>query len=56
MLRQINNLKIKHGKNGKYQVVTPDKRILDEFVFYENAEKFAKGIVDFVKVGGKVQQ
>ncbi len=49
-MRQINNLKISYSKlYEKYQVITPDKRVLEEFEKEEDAIKWAKGIKDFVR-------
>lgn len=45
---QINNLKIKY-KDNKYQVITPDKRVWEEFTKVLNAVKFAMNTKDFVK-------
>jgi len=53
---QINNLKIRYSKlYGKWQVVSPDKRVLEEFDYEVDARNCAKSIIDFVKVGGRVQ-
>jgi hypothetical protein len=47
--RQINNLRIRHnGLYAKYQVITPDKRVLEEFDRWEDAVKCAESIKDFV--------
>ena len=54
---QINNLKIKWNKLYlKWQVVAPDKRVLEEFDKQVDAENCAKTITDFVRIGGRVQQ
>lgn len=48
--KQINNLKIKFSETyNKYQVETPDKRILEEFNTLEKAEEFARNTKDFRK-------
>jgi hypothetical protein len=45
---QVNNLKIKYSKlYKKWQVVTPDKRIWEEFDTQEQAVAWAKVIKDF---------
>lgn len=47
---QINNLKIKYNKlYNKYQVITPDKRVLEEFEDIEQAKDFARKIKDYKK-------
>ena len=49
--KQVNNLIIKFSrKYEKYQIVTPDKRILEEFDTIEKAIECAKGITDFKKI------
>lgn len=49
---QINNLKIKFNKMyEKWQVITPDKRALEEFALKDNAIEYAKNTKDFVKMG-----
>ena len=54
---QINNLKIKWNKlYKKWDVVSPDGRILEQFDKSHDAVKCARSITDFVKIGGKVQQ
>ncbi len=54
---QINNLKIKFNRvYQKWDVVSPYGRILEEFNTKPDAEKCARGITDFVKIGGRVQQ
>jgi hypothetical protein len=45
---QINNLTIRY-KDGKYQVITPDRRVWEEFTEVLNAVKFAMSTKDFVK-------
>ena len=45
---QVNNLKIKYSKlYKKLQVVTPDKRIWEEFDTQEQAVEYAKITKDF---------
>ena len=47
-IMQVNNLKIKYSKlYKKWQVTTPDKRILEEFGTQEQAVKWAKTTKDF---------
>ena len=49
-MEQINNLKIKYSKlYEKYQVITSDKRVLEEFEKEEDAIKWAKEIKDFIR-------
>lgn len=49
-MKQINNLTIKYSKiYKKWQVITPDKRVLKEFSYIEEAEEYAKNIKDFKK-------
>ena len=53
-IKQINNLIIKFNRiYEKYQVITPDKRVLEEFNTLQAAEDCAKTIKDFLirKVG-----
>lgn len=51
MKKQINNLTISFSrKYNKFQVITPDKRVLEEFEYLQDAETFAKGITDFKKI------
>lgn len=46
---QINNLKIKYNKTyEKWQVIDPDKRVLEEFDTEKEAIYCARGIRDFV--------
>ena len=46
---QVNNLKIKYSKlYKKWQVVTPDKRIWEEFDTQEQAIKYAEVTKDFI--------
>ena len=45
---KINNLTIRY-KDGKYQVVTPDRRVWEEFTEVLNAVKFAMNTRDFVR-------
>jgi hypothetical protein len=48
-IKQINNLKIKYSKlYKKYQVITPDKRVLEEFNALPHAEVFCKETEDFI--------
>ena len=50
MTKQINNLKIVHSKlYDKWQVKSPDGRVLEEFEKLDKAESCARGITDFVK-------
>lgn len=50
-MKQVNNLIIKFSrKYEKYQIVTPDKRVLEEFDTMEQAIECAKGITDFKKI------
>ncbi len=59
---QINNLLIRFkgayrgSDKGVWQVISPNKRVLEEFGNLLDAQICAKGITDFVKIGGKVQQ
>jgi hypothetical protein len=47
---QINNLKIKFNKaSGKWQVIAPDKRILEEYTDKGLACMFCNITRDFVK-------
>lgn len=49
-IKQINNLKIRYSKlYKKYQVVTPDKRVLEEFKELPKAVKFCEETEDFIK-------
>ena len=46
---QVNNLKIKQNKEKtKWIVITPDKRVLEEFRFMIDAIKFAQETKDFL--------
>ena len=47
-IKQINNLKYRYNKNyNKWQVISPDKKVLEEFVELENALLFMKETFDF---------
>lgn len=47
-MKQINNLIIKYSRiYNKYQVITPDKTVLDEFDTIEKAENYARNIKDY---------
>lgn len=49
VIKQINNLKIKYNKlYNKYQVISPDKKVLEEFNLLINAIIFAKNTKDFI--------
>ena len=49
-MKQVNNLKISYSKlYKKWQVITPDKRVLEEFEKEEDAIKWAKETKDFVR-------
>jgi hypothetical protein len=49
-IKQINNLKIKYSKfYEKYQVVTKNKKILEEFEELPKAVKFCEETEDFIK-------
>ena len=51
-MKQVNNLKIKYSKlYNKYQVVTPEKIIWEEFDTEQEAIAWAKITKDFVKRG-----
>ena len=51
-MKQVNNLKIKYSElYKKYQVITPDKRVLEEFQEEEDAIEWAKETKDFIKKG-----
>jgi hypothetical protein len=46
---RINNLTIRYSKlYKKYQVIAPDKRVLEEFSRLNSAKKWAKETEDFV--------
>lgn len=47
--KQINNLTIRSARN-KIQVITPDKRVLEEFDTLKQAEEYARSIKDFKKI------
>lgn len=50
-MKQLNNLIIKFNRTyEKYQVIAPDKRVLEEFDTMEKAIECAKGITDFKKI------
>lgn len=47
---QLNNLKIKYSKiYEKWQVISPDNRVLEEFDKLSGARKWAKKTKDFIK-------
>ena len=49
IIKQINNLKIKYNKlYNKYQVISPNKKVLEEFNLLINAIIFAKNTKDFI--------
>jgi hypothetical protein len=55
--RQINNLTIRHKDLfAKYEVLSPDKRILEEFLRWEDAVKFCKNTKDFIIKGGSYEK
>lgn len=50
MSKKINNLRIKHsGFYGKYQVITLDNRVIEEFDRWEDAVKFCENTQELVK-------
>lgn len=50
MIKQINNLKIKYNRiYDKYQIISPDKKVLEEFKLLINAIIYAKNTKDFIK-------
>lgn len=51
---QVNNLKLRHDKiRDKWQVITPGKRILEEFRFEKDAILFMQDCYDFLTEAGK---
>ena len=49
--KQINNLIIKFNRTyEKYQVIAPNKKVLEEFETMEQACKYAKATLDFRKI------
>jgi len=47
--KQINNLRIKHSDfYSKYQVITLDGKVLEEFDRWESAVKFCQETRDFI--------
>ena len=53
MAYKVNNLTVKHDKlHNKWVVVTPDKRILEEFAFENDAILFAQDTHDFLTPAG----
>lgn len=47
---QVNNLKIKYSKlYGKWQVISPDGRVLQEFAILNSAREYANSVKDFSK-------
>ena len=48
---QINNLKIKYSKlYKKWQIRTPDRRVIEEFTWEDNAIKYAELTKDFIRI------
>lgn len=51
---QKNNLKLRQDKmRDKWQVITPDKRILEEFTFEKDAILFMQDCKDFLHKKGE---
>ena len=51
-LKQINNISIFFDESvavTQYKVVSPHKKILEEFCFIADAEKFCRETTDFIK-------
>lgn len=49
-VQQINNLKIRYNKSReRWQVIAPDKRVLEEFVHCCDAVQWARDTYDFVR-------
>ena len=56
-IKRINNLIIKFSKKyNKFQVIAPNKKVLEEFEELLQAEKFAKNIKDFRKKASKIDK
>ena len=53
---QVNNLKIRFDKDiGKYEVITPNQRILEEFDKLDDAIQWCKETRDFVVTKEKLK-
>lgn len=53
-IKQINNLIIKFNRTyNKYQIIAPNKKILEEFDELKEAEEYAKSVKDFKKIQKK---